>query len=354
MSLMTGKNRVLVVDDDPILLRRLRELLVRNNYRVETASSGGVGVQKVFEFRPHLIICDISMGDLSGYEVFNILKRSKVVYTTSFIFLTGSEDPKEQRMGMFLGVDDYLKKPIDNEELLLAVKTRLQKKIMLKSIMGDHFNQLVNMSPNMVLGTDFSGKLHYYNEAFTSGLDYTNAELKSKNLSKLLDDDSLKTMKKWIELASKGVEREFSGKVRLIAKNGSLYHAFVKGVYLQASTLLDANVYFLFQKDEGGENKLNKSKKDLQKIGGKPLAAKDYLVGNVVVNEENINIKLSKREREVLELSCQGYTIKEIASKLFISDRTVEKHRAQLMSRLSARNFIEVILFAIKHRIIEL
>lgn len=354
MSLMAGKYRILVVDDDPILLRRLKELLLRNDFKVETASSGGVGVQKVFEFHPHLIICDISMGDLNGYEVFNILKRSKIVYTTAFIFLTGSEDPQEQRMGMFLGVDDYLKKPIDDDELLLAVRTRLQKRNMLKTILEDHMSQLVNMSPNMILSLDKSLKPVQFNSLLLEGLGYTATELKAKNINKLFDEKSLNTLQNWLTQAKKGVDREYSGDLNLMDKSGNVFPAFVKGVYFQSATVFDANVYFLIQPHTSKESQKPKFKPKIPKIGEKPIAAKDLLEANVIVNEENLTVKLSKREKEVLELSCQGFTIKEIAAKLFISDRTVEKHRAQLMSRLSARNFIEVILYAIKNKIVEL
>jgi DNA-binding NarL/FixJ family response regulator len=66
------------------------------------------------------------------------------------------------------------------------------------------------------------------------------------------------------------------------------------------------------------------------------------------------DVELSKREKEVLWLSCQGLSIKSIAEKLFISDRTVESHRASLMEKTGAKNIIEVIIYALKHELIEI
>ncbi|HCT71095.1 MAG TPA: hypothetical protein DF409_08760 [Bacteroidales bacterium] len=65
-------------------------------------------------------------------------------------------------------------------------------------------------------------------------------------------------------------------------------------------------------------------------------------------------ISFSDREIEVLGLVCKGLSTKEIADKLFISSRTVEKHRANLMTKTDAKNIIEVIIYAVKHKLIDL
>ncbi len=65
-------------------------------------------------------------------------------------------------------------------------------------------------------------------------------------------------------------------------------------------------------------------------------------------------ISFSERELEVLGEVCKGLSTKEIADKLFISSRTVEKHRANLMTKVEAKNIIEVIIYAVKHKLIDL
>lgn len=65
-----------------------------------------------------------------------------------------------------------------------------------------------------------------------------------------------------------------------------------------------------------------------------------------------VNIKISKREKDVLRLASKGLNSKEIAKRLFISNRTVEKHRASLIIKLKASNFVQVIIYAAKHKIV--
>jgi len=73
-------------------------------------------------------------------------------------------------------------------------------------------------------------------------------------------------------------------------------------------------------------------------------------------NEEKSseNIVFSDRELEILTLVCKGLSTKEIADKLFISSRTVEKHRANLMTKIEAKNIIEVIIYGLKHQLIDI
>ena len=65
-------------------------------------------------------------------------------------------------------------------------------------------------------------------------------------------------------------------------------------------------------------------------------------------------VHLSKREKEILQLSCKGTSIKQIAEKLNISDRTVEKHRTQIMEKTGSKNIIEVILYSFKNSLVEI
>jgi len=84
-------------------------------------------------------------------------------------------------------------------------------------------------------------------------------------------------------------------------------------------------------------------RKIIFKIGNKPEGA-----------ISNIKVELSKREKEVLLLICQGYSNKEIAEKLFISPNTVDNHRSNLLSKTSTRNAAHLVLFAIKEKLIEI
>ncbi|MFO7863096.1 MAG: response regulator transcription factor [Salinivirgaceae bacterium] len=75
---------------------------------------------------------------------------------------------------------------------------------------------------------------------------------------------------------------------------------------------------------------------------------------NPETEEKTVDIKLSRREHEVLDYLCQGYSNQEIAEKLFISPRTVDGHRANLLSKTESKNTVSLVLFAVKNKLVEL
>ena len=83
------------------------------------------------------------------------------------------------------------------------------------------------------------------------------------------------------------------------------------------------------------------------------ILTKMFVAGDTVT-EETPEIKLTKREQEVLELICKGYTNNEIAEKLFLSQRTIDGHRAKIISKAGARNTVSLVTFAIKNKLVSL
>ncbi len=121
-------NKLLVIEDDPDLRNNICDLLESEGYVIESAEDGTIGVEKVRKTLPDLIMCDIMMPGLNGYEVLEELQKDPETAIIPFIFLTAKVEIENLRRGMNLGADDYLFKPFDVDELLDAVKTRLKKK----------------------------------------------------------------------------------------------------------------------------------------------------------------------------------------------------------------------------------
>jgi EAL domain-containing protein (putative c-di-GMP-specific phosphodiesterase class I)/CheY-like chemotaxis protein len=88
---------------------------------------GENGIQSAIKFHPDLILCDISMPNTNGYAVLEALRNDKRTHAIPFIFLTAMGGMQDLRKGMRLGADDYLTKPVSADELIAAVKTRLEK-----------------------------------------------------------------------------------------------------------------------------------------------------------------------------------------------------------------------------------
>ncbi len=124
--------KILVIEDNKHVRENTAELLALAGYAVVTAENGKMGVEKAKEFAPDLVICDIMMPQMDGYDVLRTLAQDSTTSSTPFIFLTAKTDRADMRMGMNLGADDYLTKPFEEKELLDAIFCRLNKTDFLK------------------------------------------------------------------------------------------------------------------------------------------------------------------------------------------------------------------------------
>jgi two-component system response regulator AtoC len=119
--------RILVVDDDPELLNNVSELLVEEGFEAVSASNGADAVALAKARAPDLVVCDIAMPRMDGYEVLSALRAHPSTTLLPFIFLSARAERNEVRAGMNLGADDYVTKPFQLQELLDAIRARLHR-----------------------------------------------------------------------------------------------------------------------------------------------------------------------------------------------------------------------------------
>ncbi len=120
-------NKILIVEDEKTLQRNIALLLSNENYKVYTADDGLEALKILQDLTPDLIISDIMMPYLDGFELFRKVRENLRMKIIPFIFLTAKTSIMSIREGMNLGADDYLIKPFISEELLQAVRVRLEK-----------------------------------------------------------------------------------------------------------------------------------------------------------------------------------------------------------------------------------
>ena len=191
---MIEKTKILVIDDDKILGKTLKIVLSMHGYDVCYANNGSSGIQKAFEYKPDLIICDVKMGSVNGYSVYNFLKESSVLDKIPFIFISACNEPKDFRIGMDLGADDYISKPFANEDLIKIIEKRLIKFNKLKETANREFNSLFNLTPYGIILFDE----HYIfnvNSSLIQNLTLLPDDLKSYSVEKLLDPVSYNKIK---------------------------------------------------------------------------------------------------------------------------------------------------------------
>jgi DNA-binding response OmpR family regulator len=117
-------SKILLVDDEVPLLDTLRINLERQQYQVVTATTGLAAVQVARAERPDLIILDVMLPELDGFEVCRILRGEMA---TPILMLTAREDQTDKIVGLELGADDYMTKPFHLRELLARVKAMLRR-----------------------------------------------------------------------------------------------------------------------------------------------------------------------------------------------------------------------------------
>jgi CheY-like chemotaxis protein len=117
---------VLLIDDDPAILRLLSAHLKAHGIAVATAASGEEALQALTRFKPELIISDVRMPGMGGYELCRRV-RAAGHDDIPFLFCSAVDGLPERMQGLKLGADDYLVKPVDAEELVLRVKLHLER-----------------------------------------------------------------------------------------------------------------------------------------------------------------------------------------------------------------------------------
>ena len=119
--------KILIIDDDESFRSVIVRFLTRNGFEPLAAASGEAGLAQAKEQSPDLVLCDLEMPGMDGYSVLAALQRDPRLTALPVIFLTGRAAPDQVRMGMNLGVDDYLTKPVNLEDLINAIQARLAR-----------------------------------------------------------------------------------------------------------------------------------------------------------------------------------------------------------------------------------
>ena len=127
MSADAPSRRILVVDDEPDITGLVAYHLAKAGYRVITAPSGAEALRSVRDERPDLIVLDLMLPGMTGFDVLAELRRRDETKDLGVIVLTARRDEADRIKGLTLGADDYLPKPFSPEELVLRVAAVLRR-----------------------------------------------------------------------------------------------------------------------------------------------------------------------------------------------------------------------------------
>ena len=120
------KGSVMLIDDNPANLHFLSGVLTQNGYKVRPTPSGSLALKSVQSILPDLILLDIKMPDMDGYEVCRRLKANERTRDIPVLYISALMDPMDKIKGFEAGAVDYITKPFQVEEVLVRVKTHME------------------------------------------------------------------------------------------------------------------------------------------------------------------------------------------------------------------------------------
>jgi PAS domain S-box-containing protein len=359
---------ILLIEDDLALAATIKNFFKLKGFEVLHADNGAEGIQMAFSFSPDAIVCDIDIPVADGYQVHKILNETPSTYLMPFIFLTAKTSIKDIRAGMQLGADDYITKPFDFNDLLNAVTTRISKREKFFKTNEDKFQRLLDNSPHGVFVCQEKSFIEV-NRKMAEYFKISQMEMLELCFTDIADNSDKKKVElalhECIALRKKEFSLEFTGRDKnqnTIPLKLMAGYSYYKGKDCIVGNLINLNSSEYSLKDI----ELNSS--DLKELGNAiELFSSDYnliskslvdkLSGIFTLETENNDInkvELSTRETEVLNEICLGKSTSEIAETLFISERTVEKHRAAIVQKTGAKHMREAVIFAIKNNLVRL
>jgi DNA-binding response OmpR family regulator len=116
---------ILIIEDDPVMLRGLKDNFEFEGYQVQTASDGDAGLKIALALQPAIIVLDLMLPKVNGYEICRFLREEK--HTMPIIMLTAKGQESDIVLGLKLGADDYVTKPFSIKELLARVEAFLRR-----------------------------------------------------------------------------------------------------------------------------------------------------------------------------------------------------------------------------------
>ncbi len=120
---MNNRKTILVVEDEPMLLQNISSILELYGFKTLQATSGFEGMNQAIANMPDLIVCDVMMEGMSGFEMIEKVRSTPAIQSIPFIFLTAWADVNDKNKGMQAGAQAYLTKPFVAKDLVKTINT---------------------------------------------------------------------------------------------------------------------------------------------------------------------------------------------------------------------------------------
>jgi pilus assembly protein CpaE len=228
----TSNLRVLLIDDEPFFYKMLIPTFRNTGYELEYARNGNEGMTKMATYKPEVIILDVRLPDMSGFEIIERLRKDPVFNTVPVIFVSGQNQLNDKLRAFELGADDYLEKPFQAEELVarIGILARHSKAIkIVKEIQPDE------MPSTVVAVHSLRGGVGVSSLAVNLGLSFfqiwqkptlvIDGVLNAGQVAMLLDGAPNVTWENFVEMSSASIDDEMVRQLAGLDKTGIRYVA---------------------------------------------------------------------------------------------------------------------------------
>jgi len=195
---MMDLDRILIVEDEEDTRFILNRLLTKNGYEVKTAENGAKALEVLQTYKPKVIVADWTMPVMDGLQLCNIVKKKEDFKTVYFIVLTARASLKDRVAGLDVGADDFLVKPIENQELLARIRSGIRIFNLQNELKGiEHNKALVEMA--CTIGHRINNPL----SSLKMSIDTLHSDLSDTQKKKFEDDfeiitESIKRIEKFV------------------------------------------------------------------------------------------------------------------------------------------------------------
>ena len=197
-------HKILIVEDTLAIREAVFDILIMEGYEVFQAKDGRIGFEIALKENPDLIISDILMPIMDGFEMFKQLQTSKKTSSIPLVFLSAKGEKKDIRNGMNLGAEDYLIKPINVTDLLNAVENKIKKKKIIDQKIINETNKLSKILQNQE--NEINSYAHLISHELKSSLRNV-SDLLTWTQEDIKETNNFKDSKNNLELMGEKVER---------------------------------------------------------------------------------------------------------------------------------------------------
>ena len=321
----------------------LTKMFNEKDYLTETLEKIEPAIDRILNQTVDLVICADKVNEYNGFEVFNILKKYLRHNGIPFFLILDSFEKEVMLVGLELGIDNFIFTPINKSSVFYKIENQINKRDELDIFETDNFKDYFHSSlVAMFFVTD--NKIDSVNNAFCKLNNVCNnkvLEMPVDSLFNIYDD--------------KGNELNYRR-----FQNGITNVCILNNVACCNNSSFIFDINFYRGKNQGTTHVFAElipsvfNGFDKNKNGTVVQEIVDIKITSSELTEnQDLEIKLTAREQQVFELSASGIPIKVIAGKLELSERTVEKHRANIMAKANAKNMIEAMASIQKYGVVK-